>query len=247
MPLYTDGLTTNLSDLTSYDSTILEVAAAENINIPDKLRLAQKEIGFELSNFLLRHQVSGELKSVIVTEQMAHVHSLHALGLLYRDAYNSQLNERYKGKWKEYVHQADLALRRLFETGIGIVVSPVPAAGMPAVSAVPGGVLPARTYSVSVSWIGGSGVAGAASAPVTVELPPGTLLSVTVAKAPAGVTGFVVLAGAVEDSMHRQNASPATVTERWQEALPGLRTDLKPWPAQQADYFVANRRQLLRG
>jgi hypothetical protein len=251
MALYTDGLTTSISDLKAYDSSVLEVASTEKIDATAKLRLAETELGIEITNFLLRHGFppgpAGVLANVAVTPQVLHVHSLHALALLYRDAYNSQLNERLKSKWLAFVNEADLALRRLFETGIGIAVNPIPQAPMPAVSFTGGSVLPARSYSVSVAFAGPSGLAGAPSAAVTIELPPATRLSVAVPNVPPGVTGFLVRAGDREDAMHQQNTAPTATAEVWVEPASGLRQDVTAWPAQRADYFVANRRQILRG
>jgi hypothetical protein len=251
MALYTDGLTTNISDLRTYDSSVLEVASMENIDAAAKLQLAQTELGIEVSNFLLRHGFpqgpNGVLANVVVTQQMLHVHCLHALALLYRDAYNSQLNERHKSKWREFVKEADLALRRLFETGIGIAVTPVPQAPMPVLSYIAGGYLPARTYSVAAVFTGIAGVAGAASAAVTIELPPATLLSVALPVIPDGAQGFIVNAGETEQAMHRQSVSPTASIQAWIEPVQGLRQDLAPWPPQRADYYVANRRQILRG
>jgi hypothetical protein len=251
MALYTDGLSTSISDLKAHDSSVLEVAAIEKIDGSAKLRLAETELGIEITNFLLRHGFpqtpGGVLGNVVVTPQILHVHGLHALALLYRDVYNSQLNERYKGKWREFVNQADLALRRLFETGIGIAVSPIPQSPMPLVTFAGGSVLPARTYSVSTAFVGISGLTGARSAPVTIELPPGTRLSVAVPWVPAGVTGFVVCAGETEDAMYQQSTSSTDPAAVWIEPVSGLRDDIRSWPAQRADYFVANRRQILRG
>lgn len=251
MSLYTDALNVSVSNLHAYDSTVTEVAATERIDLQDKLQLAQKEVGIEICNFLLRHGIplraGSELHNVVRTEQIEHVHCLQTLTLFYRDAHNSQMNERYKGKWREYEKQADLALRRLFETGIGIVLNPVPQAAIPLVSSMPGGVLPARTYSVSLAWAGSSGSAGAPSIPLTVELASGTLMSVAAGIAPAGVTGFIVLAGDTEGRMWQQSVSVTGVTAAWREPVSGLRQDLAPWPEQRADYYVANRRQLLRG
>jgi hypothetical protein len=251
MALYTDGLNTNISDLRAYDSAVLEVASTENIEAAAKLRLAQTELGIEISNFLLRNGIpqrpTGVLNSVMVTQQIHHVHCLHALALLYRDAYNSQLNERHKGKWREFVNQADLALRRLFEAGIGITLNPVPQAPLPTLAYVGGSVLPARTYCVSVAALGSAGLAGASSGAVIIGLPPGTLLSVSVPNLPDGATGFIVSAGETEEAMQRQSLSPTLPGEIWLEGATGLQQDLPPWPVQRADYYVANRRQILRG
>jgi hypothetical protein len=237
--------------LRSYDNSVLDVAATENIDLAEKFRLAQRELGIEITNFLLRHGVSVTaetlLNQVVQTEQMAHVHSLHTLALLFRDACNSQLNDRYKAKWREYGSEADAALRRLFETGIGVAVNPVPRAEIPLITMFAGGVLPARTYAISIAWVGQAGRAGLQSLPVLVEVAPGMLVSVAAVKPPAGVSGFVVNAGETEEQMTRQNVAVVRTSEEWREPVSGTRRDLPMWLSQTADYHVANRRQILRG
>jgi hypothetical protein len=251
MALYTDGFSTTLTVLRSYDNSVLDVAAAENIDVSDKLRLAQRELGIEITNFLLRNGLTTEqeglLGHAVQTEQMAHVHSLLTLALLFRDAGNSRLNDRYKAKWREYAEEADAALRRLFQTGIGMTLNPVPQAETPLISTVPGSVLPARTYAVSIAWVGQSGRAGLKSAPVLVEIAPGMVLSAAATRPPAGISGFVVLAGETEEQMTRQSVAVVRASETWREPTSGIRHDLPEWLPQAADYFVANRRQILRG
>ena len=243
MALFTDGLVAGLLDLRAYESGILDVANTEGLSLTDKLQIAQRELAIDLTSFLLRHGVSlgpgRELSTVAVTEPLLHAHVLMTLAHVYRDAYNSQLNERFKSKWREYVQLADRAFRQLLETGVGIVGSPLAKPQAPATSAVAGGVLPFRTYCVQVATAG-TGVTSAWSDPVMVEVQPGTRLSVNAA-------GCYVYAGSDERHMYRQTNAPIPPGANWTEAESGLRRDLSPVPVQRPDYFVANRRQLLRG
>ena len=181
MALFTDGLVAGLLDLRAYESGILDVANTEGLSLTDKLQIAQRELAIDLTSFLLRHGVSlgagRELSTVAVTEPLLHAHVLMTLAHIYRDAYNSQLNERFKSKWREYVQLADRAFRQLIETGVGIVGSPLAKPQAPTASAVAGGVLPFRTYCVQVATAG-PGVTSAWSDPVMVEVQPGTRVSV---------------------------------------------------------------------
>ena len=243
MALFTDGLVAGLLDLRAYENGILEVANTEGLSLTDKLQIAQREIAINLTGFLLRHGVwlgpGRELSTVAVTEPLLHAHVLATLAHVYRDAYNSQLNERFKSKWREYVQLADGAMRQLLETGVGIVGTPLVKPASPATSTVAGGVLPSRSYFVQVA-LASSGVTSAWSDPAMVELQPGTRLSVN-------APGCHVYAGADERHMFRQTNTPIPAGANWTEAESGLRKDLAAVPVQRPDYFVANRRQMLRG
>lgn len=243
MALFTDGLIAGLLDLRAYESGILDVANTEGLSLTDKLQIAQREIAIDLTSFLLRHGVSlgpgRELSTVAVTEPLLHAHVLMTLAHVYRDAYNSQLNERFKSKWREYVQMADRAFRQLLETGVGIVGSPLAKPASPATSAVAGGVLPFRTYCVQVA-AAGSGATSAWSDPLVVEAQPGTRLSVS-------APGCHVYAGEDQQHMFRQTSAPIPPGANWTEPESGLRRDLSTPPVQRPDYFVANRRQMLRG
>ena len=243
MALFTDGLVAGLLDLRAYESGILDVANTEGLSLTDKLQIAQREIAIDLTSFLLRHGVSlgpgRELSMVAVTEPLLHAHVLTTLAHAFRDAYNSQLNERYKSKWREYVHLAERALRQLQETGVGIVGSPLAKPLPPTTGVFAGGVLPFRTYRVQVA-LAGNGVTSALSDPLMVEVQPGTRISVN-------APGCHVYAGADEGHMFRQTNAPIPPSGSWTETESGLRQDLTPVPVQGPDYLVANRRQMLRG
>ena len=149
MALFTDGLVAGLLDLRAYESGILDVANAEGLSLTDKLQIAQREISIDLTSFLLRHGVSlgpgRELSSVVVTEPLLHTHVLMTLAHVYRDAYNSQLNERFKSKWREYVQLADRGFRQLLETGVGIVGAPLSKPSPAVATFVSASGLPSRT------------------------------------------------------------------------------------------------------
>jgi hypothetical protein len=251
MALFTDGPIASLSDLKAYENAVLDVASLEKVDASDKLRVAQREVGIELASFLLRQGMPpanvNNLSTVVVTEQMLHVHVLHALALIYRDAYNGQPNDTYKTKWREYAALAERSVRKLFDTGLGIVVAPLPRADAPTIAAVPGGIMPARYYFVSVAWIGAGSSRGALSEPSAMPIEPGTLLRVLAPAEPRAAAGWVVYAGESETNMRLQTALPLAPGEVWTEGTEGLRNDISERPEQMPDYYVANRRILLRG
>jgi hypothetical protein len=55
MALFTDGNIASIEDLKEYESAVLQAASIEGIDITAKLKLAQREIGFEIASFITRH------------------------------------------------------------------------------------------------------------------------------------------------------------------------------------------------
>src|SRR6185436_9710358 len=109
--LLTDGNPNADENLRVYESAILEVAHAEMIDLAVKLDLATEEIAQEVLDFLLDHtgadpQAAGRRSigaaDVVVTRQVKRWHAVHTLEIVYRDAFNNQLNDRYRPKFLEY-------------------------------------------------------------------------------------------------------------------------------------------------
>src|SRR3954471_18682882 len=151
MALLTDGNPNDTEALRVYEAAILDVSKVEMIDLDAKLCLATIEISQDVLDVLLGHAVAYPLRSsvggdrrnigvsdVVVSPQMRRWHALHSLAVVYRDAYNNQLNDRYKNKWEEYREQARGARERTLEFGIGLVAAPVPRAGTPVLGATAG-------------------------------------------------------------------------------------------------------------
>jgi hypothetical protein len=249
MALFTDGNISALADLRTYESAILDLAGAEGIDAVAKLEVAQREIGIELTPFLVQRGVTTaqrDLSCVVVTEPLAHAHALRTLALIYRDAYQSQLSDRYEGKWRAYVKLAQEAMRKLFDHGVGVLCCPLPRPAAPVLSTLYSGLLPARTLSVRIAWAGG-GDTSAPSQPESWQMGPGTRAVLRAPKAPKRAAGWLVYAGAAEQSCSLQTETPLATDQVWTEPSTGLRTDLMPWPEQGPDFFVVNRREWMRG
>src|SRR5438105_3682557 len=166
MALFTDGPISTLDQLAAEDTAVLDVASTEGIDATAKLALSQEELGIELVSAFSRGRslALGDwwpgspvvsqgpilLSSVVVTPPLRLWHTFRTLAMIYRDAYNSQLNDRYRGKWNAYKDLANWASDMLFQTGIGLAGNPIPAAVSPAVLVVTG-ILPAATYYVQVA------------------------------------------------------------------------------------------------
>ena len=249
MPLFTDGNVASIEDLRDYESSILHTASVESIDITAKLKLAHREIGFEIATHLARHgfKVPADLNRVVVSQAILHWHCLHTLELIYRDGYNSQVNDRYLGKWKEYSKAANRARATAMALGIGMVGSAVPKAAAPVLSIHAGGGLGTRSYYVAIAWQAANGAAGEQSQPVVINAPLSTLVRVAPGEAPATATGWHVYAGDSESELRRQNTSPLAPSAEWLEPGTGLRLDLPAIPAQTPDWYVRTDRVLPRG
>src|SRR5947209_10460018 len=132
MALFTDGPVSCILDLTARDTQLLNVAVAEGIDVTQKLALAQDELALEVATLLTRSSyvdqmlsfsAQPDLGSVVVTPAMKLWHTLRSLELVYADAYNNQLNDRYAGKRDQFRKMADSAYETLVQIGIGIVSS----------------------------------------------------------------------------------------------------------------------------
>jgi hypothetical protein len=212
MPLFVDGPSPNIDDLTDQDSGLLDVAENCGINVTTKLRLAHEEIATELELWLGRPRQPLEmvwgpilrLAQVVVTPPLKQWETMAALALVYRDASFSQLADRYQAKWSEYSSLARCAYNRFVASGMGLVHDPVSRAALPVLGSVTGP-QPGGTFYASVAWVNAAGQEGAASAASSIALLDGNLMTVSAVAAGANAVGFNVYAGAELNAMVRQN------------------------------------------
>src|SRR5207245_3574237 len=116
MALFTDGPISTLDQLAAQDTAVLDVASTEGIDATAKLTLAQQEVGIELTAVLTRSIRSGvysfwwpgnpltflgplQLQYIVVTSPLQLSHTFQTLAILYRDAYNHELNAHYSWTW----------------------------------------------------------------------------------------------------------------------------------------------------
>jgi len=240
MALFTDGPASSIEDLQGHDTQLLDVANTEGIDVTRKLALAQEEISVELLALLARWESSSmtsrghHLAHVVITPPLKLWHTFRALELVYRDAYNSQLNDRYAGKRDEYHELAGWAREKLLQNGIGIANDPVHQAALPTVEPAPGG-LADGTYYVAVAWTNGAGQEGAPSHPVLIATTGATFRART-SNAPANARGWNVYAGQSAYTMLLQNAAPLALGETWTQ--PDSLATGKPAGGGQAPAFV---------
>ena len=254
MALFTDGPINGIEDLQSYENSILDVANTEGIDLGAKMGLAQDQLQTQLLLFVLRHPIrdtkaairrSIGLADVVVTDPMRKWHALATLTMIYRDAYNNQLNDRYLGKWNEYQQLAQNASTDYLQLGVGLVADPVGKAPSPALSPV-SGVGGGGQYFVAVSWLNSEGQEGALSDVQSTTVGVGMQVDVAAANAPPNATGWNVYAGTAANSLRLQNILPIPIGSVW--TLPGiLLTGVAPGSGQDPERYLVLDRSLQRG
>jgi hypothetical protein len=251
MALFTDGPISSIDDLSGQDSQLLDVASNEGIDLTRKLSLAQEVMGMDITAMLDRLQFPGQstftpgLDNVVVTPPLKLWHTYRTLAMTYADAYNNQLNDRYGAKRDQFRQLESWISETLTQSGIGIAVCPVAIAVAPAVIPIPGS-LADGTYYVTVSWANSAGEAGASS-PFTVVTLSASTMQVMTGTAPNNACGWNIYVGDSPESMVQQNQSPIPVGQDWFQPAVLFRSGHPPGSGQNATYFRATPRLILRG
>jgi len=206
MALLVDGDLNRVEELRGEDSGVLEVANGEGIDLRGKLRLAEKELRMEVERFL-KWQGAGMLAQAWVSEAMTQWHVLRTLETVYRDAYFSQLNDRYEKRWRHYEKLAEEWRAMTFALGIGLVARPV---RRPAevVGTTTDGLTEAATYWFTATYVNSLGEESAPSGLQVVSTPLPHTLTIEARFPPEGVAGWNVYVGTSEERQGRQNAAP---------------------------------------
>lgn len=249
MPLLTDDNIVDLQHLRAYESTVFETASTEGIDVTTKLALAHREIGLEISYFLARNGFDspGDLDRVIVTAAVHQAECMRALELIYKDAYHSQLNDRYNGKWRNYESRSKEAIAFFQELGVGIVSAPLPRPRPAQAEVIGGSSAPGGTYFLAVAWQGLSGRRSGLSTALSIDLPPASVMKVAPGPPPPAATGWHVYVGMHGESLYRQSVDALPLQDSWFSSGQVLRTDLLDLLPQTYDSVVRNRRLLRRG
>ena len=261
MALFTDGPISTTDQLVSQDSSVLDVSSSEGIDLTAKLTVAQEELGIQIGAMLVGTRLSSSwaymwpgtsissqvsLNSIVTTPALRLWHTFQTLALVYRDAYNNQLNDRYAGKWSEYKELAKWASDIVSRSGIGIAADPIPIAVAPTLGFV-SGPLSGTIYFVQVSWINAGGEEGMPSRLASLTVPDQAVLQVTPVSPPSNARLWNVYAGTTIDSITLQNASPVAVGQVWTEAATGLVTGRPPGNGQEPSFLKPLPRVLQRG
>lgn len=233
MALFTDGLVSELPDLLGYEADLLDVAGALKVELGVKLQLAQTEVGAQLEATSRRpgnvylakgagwQSTGGEtsaprfdLSQVVVTPPLKLWHTFQTLALFYRDAQARKVDDKYLPKWREYKELAKWASDLLFQTGVGLTISPVPRAEQPVIEFA-SSTLPAMALYVRTTWVGHDGVEGAGSKERAVHTVANQTLRLTMGPAPAAAAGWHVYAGHSRGEALRQTNEPLAAGAEW--------------------------------
>ena len=258
MALFNDGPLISTADLQNYENGILNVASTESINLAGKIELAQDEIANQILLFLMRRQQPRDpwgvqwtyrrrrdVSDVVVTEPLQQWHAHKALAMVYRDAYNNQLNDRYLGKWTEYEQLAKASCLGYFQIGVGVVADPISKAAVPNLSSAPG-IGTAGTFYVEVTWVNQAGQEGGASDISQITTPAGQQIVVTPLNPPANAAGWNVYVGLSPETIGLQNSAPIATNTNWTMPL-GPHEGVSPGAGQLPTWFFVDHRELQRG
>lgn len=254
MALFTDGPPSTIESLAGLDSQLPGVASTEGIDVTRKLQLAHEEIDLDLHALLKRLSpadrlmwavVKPGLENVVVTTALRLWHAYRTLELVYSDAYNSQLNDRYMGKRDQFQRMAVSYRERLIEAGAGMASIPVPKATTPVLAAAPGS-LPDNIYYATAAWVNRVNEEGASAIPAAITTSSGSF-SARLGPAPANATGWNVYVGMDPDNMALQNGAPLDVGAAWVQPVWISATGRKPGCGQAPSYVQALARIVQRG
>jgi hypothetical protein len=260
MALFTDGPAASIADLCRYDSSAEDLAHDAGINLDAKLSVAAEEVGQEIFSFLLFQSTSagggfsfnsapGEatrrrigLGDVVITQPVRRWTALKALSGLYRDAYASDVTDRFRLKWEEYEKLAEEAQDFTLTTGIGLARNPVPKAPV-AVVTQPSQTTERTDCSVRVTWVNAGGIEGAPSDLWYDSLGAGDRITVT-GPTPSGVAGWNVYIALGDGTPLQQNAAPLAADAAWTMIEGALEQGKAVIEGQTPDYIVVERRIL---
>jgi hypothetical protein len=265
MAMFTDGLVSELPDLLGYEADLLDVAGALKVELGVKLQLAQTEVGAQLEAtsrrpgnvFLAKgagwQSTGGEtsaprfdLSQVVVTPPLKLWHTFQTLALFYRDAQARKVDDKYLPKWREYKELAKWASDLLFQTGVGLAMSPVPRGEQPVIG-FESSTLPAMSLYARTTWVGHDGTEGAGSKERAVHTVANQALKLTMGPAPAAAAGWHVYIGQSQGEALRQTNVPLIEGAEWVMPLGGIVDGPELGNGQPAEMYRTAPKFLQRG
>ena len=172
------------------------------------------------------------------------------LSQIFAEAYNTQLNDRFKGKWTEYTARSADAEYSVSQLGIGVVHNPLarPAEAQVTVGA---GSISAGIVVVQTAWVDGRGNEGALSPLVPVTLHDSSSITVEIAdgvnQSPASASGWNVYIGWDGADPSRQNLAPLAKGESWSTSATGFVSGPAPLNGQEPELYIVDTHKLRRG
>jgi hypothetical protein len=259
MALLTDANIIGLDDLSLYETTVTNVTSTHGIDINTKIAISTASVGDRLLLRLLKAGLSDPqhtyrrqlgVSTVVVTPPLDRWLCLDVLAGIFSEAYNVQLNDRFKGKWAQYVALADVAEQLMWQYGVGITYKPLPKP-LPALASVQTGPLSNQELLVQVAWTDADGNEGALSPALGLEVANGSGVAVSTAEgavaAPASAAGWNAYLGRMGLSVTRQNNAPIPIGSTWFLPDSGMIQGPIPVDGQSPDYYVIDPRRIPRG
>lgn len=251
MALFVDGPACTIEDLTAQDTGLLTVAQNEEINVTTKIQLSVEEMKSDLQVWLdrPRYAASGfmqqglRLEQIVTTPTLKRWQVMQTLSLFYRDAYFSQLVDRYQAKWDEYSRLTRAARESFVGAGLAVVRDPVRRAQAPTVMAVSGSE-PGGCFYAAVCNVNDGGQAGQMSEVVSLTVNDGQLLQVSRRDRNSR---WNVYAGASLDSLELQNSEPIESEDPWTYVPGAVQGAGSSGDGQEPDFILPIVRTWMRG
>jgi hypothetical protein len=173
-------------------------------------------------------------------------HTFQTLALFYRDAQARKVDDKYLPKWREYKELAKWAADLLFQTGVGLAMSPVPRAEQPVI-AFAASTLPAMSLYVRTTWVGHDGAEGAGGKERAVHTVANQALQLTMGPAPAEAAGWHVYIGQSQGEALRQTVEALTPDAEWVMPAGGVVDGQELGNGQPAEMYRTAPKFLQRG
>ena len=275
MALFNDSGLIEIADLEAYEVNLSKVASTHGINIDTKTAMTLDQVGDQLLQKLVRAGAADSqyidpwltgataidsmppqqrwlftLSNVVVTPPLHRWICFDVLSQVFAEAYNTQLNDRFKGKWAEYEARSDDAEYTVSQLGIGVVNNPLarPAEAQVAMTA---GSIPAGIVVVQAAWVDAHGNEGALSPLVPVTLPDSSSITVAMAgdvnQTPASATGWNIYIGWDGADPSRQNLAPLPKGASWSVPETGFVSGPAPINGQKPEFYIVDPQKLRRG
>jgi hypothetical protein len=254
MALFVDGPAATVDDLTDQDSGLLEVAQTNGVNLATKLRLAVDEIRTDLELWLLKPRPTiGEIWSpalrveqIVVNPELRRWETMHALTLVYRDVYFTQVVDRFQAKLQGYGELTGIARESFLAVGLPAVNDPIHRASPPVLIATTG-TASGGTFYAGVAWVNAAGQVGEASEASSMTLADGNVMIVAAVNPPKNATGFMVYAGAAPNAMVLQTSVALPLTSSYEYLPSQVSAGPLPSRGQKPDFVRPVARTILRG
>lgn len=244
MALFVDGPVSTAGDLARLDGGLLETAANHGIDVTARLALAHDTLASDLQIWLDRTP-GVRMEQVVVNAALRTWEQMQALALVYREAYFSDLAERYRVRWDEYARLSRDAYEVFLAGGMPLVAEPVRKATPPVLDIV-NGPQTGGMYYAAVAWVNASGGVGEASAPSSLSVPDGRIMTVSARKKPANAVGFHVFAGTAPDMLTQRNDVALAPGSQFL-FIPATVATVQREAGQKPEFHRPLRRTLLRG